>query len=258
MQKVINDSERRSEKPPKSTLSYGSRTVNGVPGTYCWETRSAGGSVDTCLDGSISVPRGSRTLVVPEGAELVFDFGGKRGPGSVSATAYPLRLVKRGDVLEGETFKILRQGSRVVIPAGLAPGEYVVDVFIQAPRGDASYYYRVLVEAASREQTEKGKPLEVYGSKNDEPVLGVVGMQVEAACRKLDKVGHAGEVSFVRRVEGVRPGRVVAQDIEPGTNKGASMLVYLIVSGPFSEKELPPKTACANPEPDVDDVRTGR
>jgi hypothetical protein len=66
--------------------------------------------------------------------------------------------------------------------------------------------------------------------------------------------GHAGEVSYIRRAEGVEPGRVLVQDIGPGTNKGVSMLVYLTVSGPFSEKELSPNTHCANPDPEIDDA----
>lgn len=97
------------------------------------------------------------------------------------------------------------------------------------------------------------KPLGI-GAKNEEPVPNVVGKPIEAACRALSRAGHAGEVSYVRRAEGVEPGRVLAQDIEPGTNKGASMLVYLTVSGPFSEKELSANTLCANPQPDIDDA----
>ncbi len=97
------------------------------------------------------------------------------------------------------------------------------------------------------------KPLGI-GAKNEEPVPNVVGKPIEAACRTFSRAGHAGEVSYVRRAEGVAPGRVLAQDIEPGTNKGASMLVYLTVSGPFSEKELSANTFCANPQPDIDDA----
>jgi hypothetical protein len=97
------------------------------------------------------------------------------------------------------------------------------------------------------------KPLGI-GAKNEEPVPNVVGKPIEAACRALARAGHAGEVSYIRRAEGVEPGRVLAQDIEPGTNKGASMLVYLTVSGPFSEKELSANTFCANPQPDIDDA----
>jgi hypothetical protein len=59
------------------------------------------------------------------------------------------------------------------------------------------------------------------GAKNEKPVPDVVGMPVEEAWRALSYNGHAGEVSFIRRAEGV----------EPGTNKGASMLVYITVSG---------------------------
>jgi PASTA domain len=103
------------------------------------------------------------------------------------------------------------------------------------------------------------KPLGI-GAKNEEPVPNVVGKPIEAACRTLSRAGHAGEVSYVRSAEGVEPGRVLAQDIEPGTNKGASLLVYLTVSGPFSEKELSANTFCANPQPDIDDAapRGGR
>ncbi len=61
-------------------------------------------------------------------------------------------------------------------------------------------------------------------------------------------------MSFIRRTEGVEPGRVLVQNIEPGTNEGGSKLVYLTVSGPFSEKELSSDTACGNPEPDIDDA----
>jgi hypothetical protein len=104
-----------------------------------------------------------------------------------------------------------------------------------------------------RERTEK--PMLWQGAKNDEPVPDVVGMRIEAACQALERNGHAGEVSFIERAEDVEPGRVLAQDIEPATNKGASMLVYLTVSGPFSERELSPNTSCANPQPDIDDAR---
>jgi hypothetical protein len=108
--------------------------------------------------------------------------------------------------------------------------------------------------SASEGADEGGPKPSVLGAKNEEPVLDVVGMPVEAACRALSRAGHAGEVSYIRRARDVEPGRVLAQDIEPGTNKGASMLVYLTVSGPFSEKELSAGTSCANPQPGEDDA----
>lgn len=105
-------------------------------------------------------------------------------------------------------------------------------------------------QTSAPEGTDKGgpKPLGLK-AKNEEPVPDVVGMPVETACRALGRAGHVGEVSYVRRTEGVEPGLVLAQDIEAGTNKGASMLVFLTVSGPFSEEELSPNTSCANPQP---------
>ncbi len=81
-----------------------------------------------------------------------------------------------------------------------------------------------------------------------------MGEPIEAACRALSRAGHAGEVSYVRKAEGVEPGRVLAQNIEPGTNTGGSMLVYLTVSGPISERKLSPDTTCANPQPGEDDA----
>jgi hypothetical protein len=108
--------------------------------------------------------------------------------------------------------------------------------------------------SASRGVDKGGPKLLWQGAKNDDPVPGVVGMPIEAACRALSRAGHAGEISYVRRARGVEPGRVAAQEIEPGTNKGASMLVFLTVSGPFSEKDLSPGTSCANPQPDEDEA----
>lgn len=109
--------------------------------------------------------------------------------------------------------------------------------------------------SALAEQTKTGNPMLWQGAKNDEPVPDVVGMRIEAACRVLERNGHAGEVSFIERAESVEPRRVLAQDIEPGTNKGASMLVFLTVSGPFSERQLSPNTSCANPQPNIDEAR---
>ena len=84
----------------------------------------------------------------------------------------------------------------------------------------------------------------------------VVGKSIEVACRALTRSGHAGEVSYIRRAEAVEPGLVLSQDIKPGTNKGASMLVYLTVAAPFSERELSPNTSCANPQPGEDGAAT--
>ncbi len=95
-----------------------------------------------------------------------------------------------------------------------------------------------------------------YVSDNDKPIPGVVGMKVERACRTIGETGHASEVSFIERVEGVEPGRVLAQDPGPDPNPGTSKLVYLTVSGPFSERRLSPNTSCANPQPGNDDAAT--
>jgi hypothetical protein len=110
-------------------------------------------------------------------------------------------------------------------------------------------------QTSASEGAHKGGPKPaVLGAKNEEPVPDVVGEPIEAACRALERAGRAGEVSYIRRTRDVEPGRVLAQDIKPGTNKGTSMLVFLTVSGPFSERELSPNTSCANPQPGNDEA----
>ncbi len=131
----------------------------------------------------------------------------------------------------------------------------------EAPPGSADRTPSTPAEGSTSASggADTGEPkLSGLGAKNEEPVPDVVGMPIEAACRALERVGHAGEVSYIRRAKDVEPGQVLAQDIEPGTNKGASMLVFLTVSGPFSERELSPNTSCANPQPDNDEAAARR
>ena len=87
-----------------------------------------------------------------------------------------------------------------------------------------------------------GGPL--YGKKR-QPIPGVVGMEVERACRTIGETGHVAEVSAVREAADVeQPGRVVAQDPKGGSKPGVEAVVSLTVSGPFSEKEVRPNTSC--------------
>jgi hypothetical protein len=81
---------------------------------------------------------------------LVFDYGGKGRPTSVGARAYPLeqkRGVPRGErpALEANGLGVSRLGDRAQVPVKLSAGEYVVEVSIVVPEGDAAYYFRVVV-----------------------------------------------------------------------------------------------------------------
>ncbi len=50
-------------------------------------------------------------------------------------------------VLATEDIRVRREvGDRRAIPVELSSGEYVVEVLVRAPEGDASYYFRVNVE----------------------------------------------------------------------------------------------------------------
>lgn len=145
-------------EPPESTLTLGEHTRIGVLGSYCWGPVS--GSTDAvavCADAAgIPVPPEDEALTVPRGWVLVFDYDGSARPASVSAAAYPLG---RRNVLRGppggrflspterrpENLRVSRLGERAQIPLGLPEGEYVVEVSVQVPEGDAAYYFRVVM-----------------------------------------------------------------------------------------------------------------
>jgi hypothetical protein len=148
-------------KPPDGVLILGKHTVTGVLGSYCWEAASgATETVSRCADAAgIPVPPEDEALTVPRDWVLVFDYGGR--PASVDAGAYPLDrgkgslsgsdrgvpLVRSGgrSALEAEDLRVSRLGERVQIPVTLAAGEYVMEVSVRVPEGDAAYYFRIVV-----------------------------------------------------------------------------------------------------------------
>lgn len=140
-----DDADR--SKPPESTLSYGGQTATGVLGSFCW-ARTTGGEGESgtgCFDvAEVPVPPKEKTLAVPAGAALEYDYGGERRPNSVEAGAYPLIRGETGEAIE--QLEIRRSADGVRIPAELPAGSYVIDVFVYVPEGDASYYFRALVE----------------------------------------------------------------------------------------------------------------
>lgn len=134
-------------EPPASTLaSGGGRAVAGVLGGYCWSSGSGGTMLQTCVDGAYPlVPGEGKTLAVPAGSDMAFDYGGEGPPDEVRAKAEPLGP---GGEPAGPSRPLATGGSgggRVTIPAELPAGNYVVDVFVRVPEGDASYYFRVVV-----------------------------------------------------------------------------------------------------------------
>lgn len=135
-------SQRPANKPPESTLGFGARSVPGELGSYCWSSGSSGLCVDAAYP---QVPRAEKTLTVPAGSVMVFEYGGERPPDQVEAGAEPLgpRGKPDGRLRPLETG---RSGVQVNIPADLPAGEHLVNVFVTVPEGDASYYFRVAVE----------------------------------------------------------------------------------------------------------------
>jgi hypothetical protein len=131
-------------EPPDSTLSYGGREVRGTLGSYCW---SSSGSFE-CAD-SFGPPLGAKqeTLAVPPDSEMVFRYGGQNPPKTVEAGAYSLDKLKKAGVVRPErSLKAHGMGVQRTIPAELPPGEYVLEVFVKVRQGDASYYFRTMVE----------------------------------------------------------------------------------------------------------------
>jgi hypothetical protein len=133
-------------RPPDSTLRYGGQEVKGTLGSYCWTSGNSGG----CADTFFIVPARKKTLMVPSDSEMVFRYGGQRPPKKVGATASPIS--KNGtssaspDPNRSRSLKAHGSGVERTIPVELPPGEYVVDVFITVRQGDATYYFRILVE----------------------------------------------------------------------------------------------------------------
>ena len=112
---------------------------------------------------------------MPMGSVLMFDYGGERRPHSVEARAYPLEQEKkllRGaegtrlmrpkegrSVLVTEKLRVRREvGDRTAIPAELSSGEYVVEVLVRVPEGDASYYFRTAVVGRAAKLPKSGSP----------------------------------------------------------------------------------------------------
>ena len=151
-------------KPPDGVLILGKHLVTGVLGSYCWEpASSATETVSRCAyTAGIPVPPEDKALTVPRGWVLVFDYGGRGWSASVDVGAYPLD--RQGEVSlsgphrgaplvrseersasEAKDLRVSRLGERVQIPVKLAAGEYVVEVSVRMPEGDAAYYFRVVV-----------------------------------------------------------------------------------------------------------------
>jgi len=150
-------------KPPHGTLTLGKHVVTGALGSYCWESvSSAAEMVARCADAAgIPVPPEDEALTVPRGWVLVFDYGGKTRPTSVSAKAYPLEQDKaplpardngeasvsreKRPVMEAKGLRVSPLGDRVQIPVELSGGEYIVEISMVVWQGDAAYYFRVVV-----------------------------------------------------------------------------------------------------------------
>jgi hypothetical protein len=78
---------------------------------------------------------------------MVFRYGGQNPPKTVEAGAYSLDKLKKAGVVRPErSLKAHGMGVQRTIPAELPPGEYVLEVFVKVRQGDASYYFRIMVE----------------------------------------------------------------------------------------------------------------
>jgi hypothetical protein len=61
-----------------------------------------------------------------------------------------------GDAEATEDLRVRREGDRTAIPAELNSGEYVVEVLLRVPEGDATYYFRVAVEGEGKRPVSSG------------------------------------------------------------------------------------------------------
>lgn len=78
---------------------------------------------------------------------------------------------------------------------------------------------------------------------NPRPVPDVVGETVPAACRALAREGYGGQVYYEKKSDEFEPGRIVAQDVEPGTRDTTQLVVFLTVAAPYPDR-VPPNAPC--------------
>ena len=143
---TVLQGEGNLRRPPESTLSYSGREVKGKLGSYCWTY----GRTGVCAD-SIGplIASEQKTLTVPSDSEMVFRYGGQNPPKTVEAGAYSLNKLKdkkAGVVRPDRSLQAHGSGVERTISAELPPGEYVLEVFVKEQQGDASYYFRIMVE----------------------------------------------------------------------------------------------------------------
>jgi opacity protein-like surface antigen len=131
------------KRPPDSTLSYGGREVKGRLGSYCWSYRGTDGYFDVAL---MPVSPKQQTLTVPSGSEMVSRYGGQWSPDRMKASAFTLNKKLYPVWSSRRSLKVHGSGVERTIPAEAPPGEYVMDVFVLEPQGDANYSFHVMVE----------------------------------------------------------------------------------------------------------------
>lgn len=145
---VRKDMTSQEIRPPVATLSFGDRAMEGDPGPYCWSPGSKSEEKNTLWcwgkEENEGVPQKNKTLKVPAGSTMLFDFGGRPKPDSVVAGAYPLsygRITGRP-----ATGLRMREDGRLELPSDLRAGGYSVAVWVSGPKGEATYSYRIAVE----------------------------------------------------------------------------------------------------------------
>ena len=163
---------RSDAEPPASTLGFGDRAVRGVLGSYCWTSEvSSQSSIATCVDGAyLPAPGEEKTLAVPAGSGMVFDYGGEAPPDEVRAEAEPLGPDSEPTGYSSRPLATggSARGGRATIPAELPAGDYVVGVFVRVPEGDASYYFDVAVEGGGAALPGTGDPEDRSGERPSE------------------------------------------------------------------------------------------
>ena len=150
-----NQDPPSAPEPPDSALLSGGRAVTGEIGSYCWSSGSGGSCVDAVFP---LVPAKEKTLAVSAGSDMVFDYGGEGPPDSVRAGAEPLGPGGKPADPRSSPLEVGGTADRVTIPAELPAGDYVVDVSVTVPQGDASYYFRVVVGRDEVALPETGGP----------------------------------------------------------------------------------------------------
>ena len=133
---VTEPLDSTSLRPPSAVLRSPAGEVEGLTGSYCW----TGGNQGLCVDAIPPEPADLPLLKVSRGAALSVAFGTTDSP-----TEALLFVTSAGG--NEQRFDLAAANPTHLSSSGLDPDVYVLALFTRWDSGDASYFFKVQVDA---------------------------------------------------------------------------------------------------------------